>query len=150
MPKKNKPRGLSDSRLQKLWRHAVLHIWRADPLSGERDEDRLQCHHLVYRRYFLTRHDWRNGVPLSPESHLQVHGIMGNMPIIELLPEAHWEYLQTLQRWTKKDYLQATGMSEAEFLTMRLHELEYALDHRINRRDSGWFVLPEVLQRYDE
>ena len=146
MAKKPKPRGLSEGRMQKLWRQAVITVWRADPLSGERREELLQCHHLVFRRYFLTRHDWRNGVPLSPESHLTVHGVLGNSPILELLTEEHREYLTTLQGWTKKDYLMATGMSEEEFLRMRKHELEYVIDHKINRRDSGWYVLPEAIQ----
>jgi hypothetical protein len=145
MSHNNKPRGLSDGRLQKLWRQAVISIWRADPLSGERRENELQCHHLVFRRYFLTRHDWRNGVPLSAQSHIKVHGIMGNAPIIDLLTDEHRDYLTTLQRWTKKDYLMATGMSEEEFLRMRKHELEYSIDHRINRRDPSWYALPDVI-----
>jgi hypothetical protein len=40
----------------------------------------------------------------------------------------------------EKDYLMATGMSEEEFLRMRKHELEYSIDHRINRRDPSWYA----------
>lgn len=142
MPRK-KPRGLSDGRLQKLWRQAVIAVWRSDPLSGERQAERLQCHHLVFRRYWITRHDWRNGVPLSPESHRRVHGIEGNGPLLELLTPEHRTYLTTLQRWTKHDWLLYSGMSEAEFLAIRVRELERAIDTGANRYDADHFILPD-------
>lgn len=140
---RTKPRGLSDGRLQKLWRLAVIATWRADPLSGERQEELLQCHHLVYRRYWITRHDWRNGVPLSPESHRRVHGIEGNSVILDLLTPEHRLYLVTLQRWTKKDYLLYSGMGEDDFLQMRRRELERVIERGVNRRDPDNFILPE-------
>lgn len=140
---RKKPHGMSDGRLQKLWRLAVIAVWRSDPLSGERQPERLQCHHLIYRRYFLTRHDWRNGVPLSPESHIRVHGVQGNAPILDMLLPEHREYLTTLQRWTKKDYLFVTGLSEAEYLRQIRDDLEHAIEHGARLHDPDNYVLPD-------
>jgi len=122
MPKKR--RAVSDSRLMALWRRAVLAYWRyTDPISGKYDPtgEVLQCHHIVPRRHFLLRWDYRNGVPLTVESHQLAHTGKGRALLREV---ADTEYLDELEGWTKKDFLALIGATEDEFRLNKKAELE--------------------------
>lgn len=138
--------GTSESRLRKLWREAVLGVWPYDPFTGESRPSQLQCHHIVYRRYWVLRWDWRNGIALSHESHRRVHGVEGSGLVLNRLTDHHRDYLLSLHRVTKPEYLTATGMSEAEFLQMRRNELEHVIHVGVNMNDAGYFRVPEGLR----
>jgi len=134
-----RPRGLSDNRLQRLWRQAVLRVWLYDPFTGEGDHERLECHHVVLRRFWFTRHDWRNGIPLSRESHLKVHAYGGQRLIDRVLTPAHREYLDRAAVVRKEEYLPRVGMSDVEFLTMRKRELERVIEEGASVKDARNF-----------
>lgn len=136
---RKRPRGTSEGRLQSLWRRAVLRVWLYDPFTGEGDHDRLQCHHIIFRRYWFTRHDWRNGIPLTAESHARAHGLGGDILIYSVLTDAHREYLEAANRIRKADYLASHGMSEAEFLAHRRDELERVIEEGASARDAREF-----------
>jgi hypothetical protein len=120
-----KPRkAVSDSRLMQLWRQAVLMHWHyTDPLSWYRDPtgESLQCHHYIRRKHFLLRWDYRNGVPLTAQSHEYAHTKGGDAELKELLDT---DYLHAMERWTKKQYLLEHGLSENEFRLRVKQELE--------------------------
>lgn len=140
-----RPKGTSESRMASLWREAVLTVWPYDPFDGTAVHERLQCHHIIFRRYFVTRWDWRNGIALSLQSHQRVHGIEGNGLVLNRLQPHHRDYLMALNRVTKPEYLDAVGMSEAEFLTMRRDELEHVVHVGVNMNDAGFFRVPRGL-----
>lgn len=120
-----KRKSVSDGYLNQLWRKAVLIEWNyTDPISGHRDPtgESLQCHHIVYRRHFLLRWDYKNGIPLTVESHHFAHTAEGRRQIDELVDTA---YLYYMERQHKKEYLMDCGMSENEFrLSMKRDLLE--------------------------
>jgi hypothetical protein len=142
----NRPKGMSESRMARLWREAVLTVWPYDPFDGTGDPSRLQCHHIIYRRYYVTRWDWRNGMALSMANHQRVHGIEGNGLVIQHLQPHHREYLMTMNHVSKKEYLYAVGMSEAEFLEMRRNELEHVIHVGLDMNDAGFFRVPEAIR----
>lgn len=124
---KKKRKSVSDSRLMSLWRKAVLKHWNyTDPLSGHRDPsgESLQCHHIVGRRRFLTRFDYRNGIPLTVESHQTAHTGHGAAQVRKVIGEDTCEYLDDLERTTAKDYFVANGTNEDEYRLKMKAELE--------------------------
>jgi hypothetical protein len=125
-------KSVSDSKLNRLWRQAVLIKWRyTDPISGHRDPtgETLQCHHIIYRRHFVLRWDWRNGVPLTVESHQYVHTGAGAARLRELV---NTEYLDIMEHYLKTDWLQLIAKTENEF---RL-ELRDTLEEIIGGRNG--------------
>ena len=114
----------SDSTLNNLWRQAVLHAWGVDPISGCGDWDKLQCHHFVRRKHYVTRWDWRNGIPLTAESHRFAHTGAGDRLLASILHQVGFlAYLEDLERTMKKDYLLLNGMSDADFRLQKKQEL---------------------------
>jgi hypothetical protein len=111
-----RPKGYADRTMMTLWRRAVLQHWGyRDPISGHYDPsgESLQCHHIASRRHWLLRYDWRNGIPLTVESHGFAHTGEGHDAIRALVDV---DYLNTRERLRKKDYMMAHGVSEAEIL----------------------------------
>ena len=110
MPKKK--HSVSDSRLMGLWRKAVLAYWNyTDPISGvcSPSGEGLQCHHIVRRRHYVLRWDYRNGIPLTVESHSLAHTGAGGARIRGLVD---CEYLDRMEGVLKKDWLDTIEMSE--------------------------------------
>lgn len=126
--------------MQRAWRKAVLTAWMYDPFTGEPNHNRLQCHHIILRRYWYTRHDFRNGIPLTAESHLRAHSLGGETLIYSVLTDAHREYLENAARVRKADYLTRIGMSETEFLVYRRDELERVIDEDVSMKDARTFT----------
>ena len=111
-------KSVSDSTLHRLWRRAVLAYWNyTDPIDGTYGAENLECHHIVKRKHFVTRWDWRNGLPLSAKSHRWVHEhtVAANKILPELIDTT---YLEEMERYIKPDFLAAHGWTEDEF---RLH-----------------------------
>ena len=124
--RKTKPvfRGVSTDYLDKLWRRAVRVYWNfTDPLSGHRDVtgQTIECHHIIPRKRYLTRWDYRNGVVLSFENHGKVTDYVLERRKVENLVDM--EYLDSISRQTKKDYLITHGLSDAEFRQQKKKEL---------------------------
>lgn len=110
-----KTKTVSDSVLSKLWRKAVLAYWGYhDPLIGHYDPtgESLQCHHIVYRRHFLLRWDYRNGIPLTHESHRFAHTGAGRDRVRMVTDSA---YLDEMEGWDKKAWFAKHGITEGEF-----------------------------------
>jgi hypothetical protein len=123
-----KTKTVSDSTLSKLWRKAVLAYWGyRDPISGLCDPTGgiLQCHHVVYRRHFLLRWDYRNGIPLTVESHRYAHTGMGRARVRELVD---YQYLDEMEQWDKKTWLATQSMTEGEFRLEKMAELKEVIE----------------------
>ena len=119
-----KRKSVSDSRLMRLWREAVLVHWNyTDPIAKVYDPsgERLQCHHIIPRRHYLTRWDYLNGIPLTPESHAFAHTGSGAAKVRELVDA---EYLDERERMLKKDWLRDNEMTDDEFRLMMLEGLQ--------------------------
>ena len=126
-----KKHAISDSRLMNLWRKAVLINWNyTDPLypylhNGAQWRDTsgesLQCHHYVGRRKLLTRWSYKNGVPLTVESHQFAHTGRGN-EILRSLMDVEW--LDAMERITAKDYFAHKGMTDDEYRVLMMAELK--------------------------
>lgn len=122
-----KKKSVSDSRLMSLWRQAVLKHWNyTDPLSGHCDPsgESLQCHHLVKRRHLLLRWDYRNGVPLTVESHMRAHTMGGASELLKHVGIQTQEYLEEMERHTAKAWFAEKGITDAEFRLAKKAELE--------------------------
>lgn len=122
--KKRTRKSVSDSTLMKLWRQAVLIEWGyCDPLSGHCDPsgESLQCHHIVGRRHFLLRWDVENGVPLTVESHILAHKGEGRARLRAMVKA---DYLDSMERYTAKQWLHEHGMTENEFRLQKRDELQ--------------------------
>ena len=77
-----------------------------------------ECHHVIKRRYKITRHDWRNGILLCADCHRKAHnGLLG-----VVLPEWQSDYLLERSGLRFKDYLIQQETTEREFLKMQLDE----------------------------
>ena len=123
-----KTKTVSDSTLSKLWRRAVLARWGyRDPISGVCDPtgDSLQCHHIVYRRHFLLRWDYRNGIPLTNASHRFAHTGEGRDRVRKL---SDFAYLDWMERWDKKTYFVTHCMTEGEFRLEKKAELQAIIE----------------------
>lgn len=124
---KKKKKSVSDSKLMGLWRQAVLAHWNyTDPLSGTYDPtgESLQCHHLVKRRHLLLRWDYRNGVPLTVESHQRAHTLGGSNELLKHIGMQTQEYLEHMERYTAKEWFQEKGITDNEFREMKRDELQ--------------------------
>ena len=114
----------------KAWRLAVLAKWHyTDPISGHHDPtgETLQCHHIVGRRHLLLRWDYRNGIPLTVESHMYAHTGAGQAHIRSLVDA---DYLDEMERWTARDYFTDQGINDNEFRLSKHAELEEAIGGR--------------------
>lgn len=123
-----KTKTVSDSTLHKLWRKAVLAWWGyRDPISGLCDPTGgiFQCHHIVYRRHFLLRWDYRNGIPLTDESHRYAHTGAGRARVREMV---FTDYLDEMERWDKKSWLLKEGITEGEFRLQKMAELRRIIE----------------------
>ena len=121
-------KSVADSTLNALWRKAALAAWGyRDPLSNHCDPtgETLQCHHIIKRRNFVTRWDWKNGVPLTVESHQWAHTGAGHAKLWSLLDS---EYLEEMEKWLKPDYLRHIGLSENEFRIQLRDRLKAVID----------------------
>jgi hypothetical protein len=101
-----------------LWRKAVLAYWQhRDPISGTVGDENLECHHIVSRRKYVLRWDYRNAIPATHETHRWIHQnpVAAHNRLIELVD---FDHLEEMERWTKPDFLFAHGWSDDEF---RLH-----------------------------
>jgi len=128
---RKKKHSVSDSTLMRLWRQAVLAYWNyTDPLSGDYDPtgETLQCHHIVKRKHFVLRWDYRNGVPLTIESHQRAHTASGHA---ELWDKVDSEYLERFEGYLKKDYLQSLGINDDEFRLLMKDELKAVIEARV-------------------
>lgn len=123
-----KTKTVSDSTLSKLWRKAVLAYWGyRDPISGLCDPsgEILQCHHIVRRRRFVLRWDYRNGIPLTAESHAYAHTGAGGERVRELV---NTKYLDEMEGWDKKSYFATHGITEGEFRLEKMAELRAVIE----------------------
>jgi len=121
---RKRKKSVSDSRLMKAWRLAVLAHWNyTDPISGRYDPsgESLQCHHIVGRRHLLLRWDYRNGIPLTIESHQYAHTGAGNAEVRELVDA---DYLDSMERYTARDYFTEHGINDNEWRLLKLEELK--------------------------
>jgi predicted restriction endonuclease len=120
-----KMKGLSDSLLCKLWRQAVLKRWgNKCAFCGNTNVNKIECHHIIYRRHKVLKYDISNGIPLCKYScHLEAHSKLGEARIQDLLGEPAWIRLCNLERKTIKDYLRETGMTKNEWLTETKNKL---------------------------
>jgi hypothetical protein len=83
---------------------------------------------VIGRRKLLTRYDYRNGVPLTVESHQQAHTGWGAAKIREILGPETCEYLDSMERYTAKDYFTEHGTNDNEFRLKMKAELEEVIN----------------------
>ena len=124
-PKKKKARGLSDSHLLNLHRKAVraLFGYKCFFCGGTNE---LEVHHLVKRKNFLLRYNWRNGVLVCKYiCHAHAETPEGKHQI-DLLIEPHRKYLQD-RSGQSKDWFVKHGMSRHDYCIEMKLELEKIL-----------------------
>ena len=107
--KKPQPVGLSDASLLVLWRRAVLKRGGykcAVCASG----GKLECHHVIHRRYKMLRWYAPNGIPVHPWCHAEA-----DFRGLSMLDDDVREDLVTNAQVTFKQFLAKWGMTESEW-----------------------------------
>lgn len=118
---------MTDRTMQKWWRRAVLaaNKNRCAVCGKVRQDSGLECHHLIKRRYRITRHDWRNGVPVCcGECHSYADTTAGTAEILANHPYATGLIDLVRQYRNVKNYLAARGLFLSEFDAETLAELK--------------------------
>jgi hypothetical protein len=124
----------SDRWLQKLWRDAVLknfshtcffcgqHIFNVE----------IECHHLIKRKSFILRHDWRNGIPVCKYvCHNYAETPAGKHKIDLYLTQSGFrEYLQA-RTGCCKDWFVKQGISRKDFLKEVYEDLKAKLNEPV-------------------
>ena len=109
----------SDGYMMTWWRRAVKRV------HGDRcrfcGAHPAGCHHVIHVTKGVTRHDWRNGIPLCTACHSTADSIAGRKRVGEFVD---LDYLEAMERYNLKDFLQERGMSRGEFLRNELDELK--------------------------
>lgn len=122
-------KSVSDSTLNKYWRLAVIANCKRDPVTGNSNIEELECHHIVPRKHFLLRWDYRNGVPLEKATHTGHLGVHRNIATRRRIEEVvDLEYLEKMSRYTKKEYFIEHGINDNEFREMKLKELKAIIE----------------------
>jgi hypothetical protein len=127
-------KGLSDSNLNQMWRKAVLKKFgnKCFFCSASADSQVVECHHVVKRKTFLLRYDWRNGIPCCKWVHfgnkhfkMPCHAF-AEVPAGKHLINAHIapfrDYL-TDRAGQSKQWLTEKGMTKNEFKALMYEEL---------------------------
>ena len=128
MAKYKKNNAPSMKYLQNLWREAVKAVHGSGCalhyLGGCLGE--IECHHIVKRGHGVLTNDWHNGLPLCQNHHNAARQITARREI-----ERHVDmvYLESMDGWLLKDYLQKRGISRAEYLREELEELKAVIQN---------------------
>lgn len=117
----------SDSYMQKLWRQAVLSLFdnRCFFCGKGIHQVEIECHHIVKRKNWLLRNDYRNGLPVCKYGcHQNAETPWGRHKIDEYLQEK--DYLKYLQERSgnAKDFLFKLGMTKQEYQAKMIKELK--------------------------
>jgi 5-methylcytosine-specific restriction endonuclease McrA len=119
-----KSKVLSESRMNKLWREAVLIKCKHQcQLCGLYGDDNLQCHHIIKRRYKTTRWYYKNGCALCHACHSAVETKSG----VRRKLENNWKYMAELEYLNSFDY--KTYLTEHG----RTHEEYYGIMEKLNK-----------------
>ena len=117
-------RGVTDRTMQRWWRRAVLvkNFHRCAVCGQVKPSESLECHHLIRRRYRVTRHDWRNGVPVCAG---ECHSIADRTSAELIAQSRHRDYLVARKQiGTIKKYLSSQKMSLQQFDAATLEKLK--------------------------
>ena len=119
-----KKKGYSDRYLQAFWRKAVLsYNGNFCFMCGKyKKAEQLECHHIIKRRHRVTKHDYRNGIPLCTECHKIAHTKKGEMYIAK--NHEFYNDIIELETKTVKDYLIEHGLVKHELETLELNKLK--------------------------
>ena len=131
-------KSVSDRYLMHLWRQAVLAHWGyRDPIAGVRDPTgySLECHHIVKRRGYILRWDYKNGIPLTAETHRFIHNhpAKANRLLYEYVD---YEYLAEWEGVRKNDYLLRNSMTDNEFRLKMKGYLKNVIDSYKEAKDE--------------
>jgi len=122
---KKKKKAVSDSRLGTLWRQAAKAYWPRNSeyfniylqfvKAGAPEGGDIECHHIIKRRYFPTRWDYRNGFPIPHDMHMWIEA--HPMVVSAIFANRHpfYDYLCERQGQLKPDFLRGLGLSENEY-----------------------------------
>lgn len=120
-----KKKTISDSRLDALWRKAVLKKCKhMCILTFQTGDSNLECHHYVKRKNVLLRWDYRNGFALTKDMHRYVHSRAGNRILETEIAKDTMQYLFDKERILFKDYLRANHITRDEFKLLIKKELD--------------------------
>ncbi|MFA5307723.1 MAG: hypothetical protein WC365_09800 [Candidatus Babeliales bacterium] len=131
MAKPKKRDGLSDSNLLKLRREAVhKHFNDCCFFCGQhKSQVPLEDHHLVKRKNFLLRYDWRNGLLVCKYvCHNYAETPTGKAKIASYLKDADLlDYLQE-RSGQCKDWFVSHGISRKDFMSQMYEDLKRKLN----------------------
>lgn len=110
---KKKTKSVSDDYLIQLWRKAVK-AWH-----GERcvfcGNTPVECHHIIKRKHYVTRWDFKNGLPLCHYCHEIADTLMMKDKIKDFIGHEWWEYLCDMELYGKKEFLYQENLTDNEF-----------------------------------
>jgi hypothetical protein len=117
----------SDSYMQKHWRQAVLKEFNNCCFFCKKPsyQVEIECHHIVKRKMWILKNDYRNGIPVCKYGcHQNAETPFGKHQISEyLISKNYLNYLQE-RSGNAKDYLFKIGMSKPEYQAKMLMELK--------------------------
>jgi hypothetical protein len=136
-------KGLGDSNLNSLWRKAVLAVFGSKCFFCGTDASvqEVECHHIVKRKTFLLKYNYRNGIPACKWVHegnkhfkMSCHQFAETPEGKHLINEhiaPYREYL-TDRSGQAKQWLVEHGMTKNEYKQEMYLELQEC------RKGGGW------------
>jgi hypothetical protein len=103
---------MTDSTLNKLWSRAVRAMRGNYCLSCGAPAH--SCHHIIKRRYIVTKYDATNGIPLCQECHRIAD--RNSEFALQLVSDSDRLYLKEMGMYTLKDWLMKEGQTRDEFM----------------------------------
>ncbi len=113
---------MTDRHLCKLWSNAVRiqkGVLCSNPMCGKLASG---THHIVKRRYMVTRYDVKNGLPLCPTCHPIAD--RNSEFAMRMISAEDRDYLADMGMHTLKDWLLITRQSRDEFMQGCADELK--------------------------
>lgn len=123
---KRTTRGLSESTMLKLHRESIRKLFNYRCFFCGSSTNALEAHHIVKRKNFLLRYNWRNGILVCKYvCHAHAETPEGKHLINEQIAP-YRDYLQE-RSGQAKDWLVKRGMTKTEYLQEMKEELENIL-----------------------
>lgn len=117
-----------------LWRKAVRAVHGEQCVfCGDRP---VECHHIIKRRHYLTRWDYKNGIPLCHKCHDLADTMLMRERIISFIGNEWFNYLSELELVTKKSYMLENDITDAEFKREKIKELKEIISGKIKTWDK--------------
>ena len=104
---------MTDRYLIDLWSKAVRTEKGEFCYNPECDKQASGMHHILKRKWVVTRYKVQNGIPLCPICHPKAD--RNSAWALSMVPQSDRDYLARMGIYTMPEWLKINGLSRAEF-----------------------------------